>query len=88
MLNLSILLEAGNTAIGIMGAGIGAGLAVIGAGIGIGQIGSSAMEAIARQPEAVGDIRSNMIVVAALVEGAAFFAIVVCFLVVVFLKPA
>ena len=88
MLNLSIFLQAANTAVGIMGAGIGAGLAVIGAGIGIGQIGSSAMEAIARQPEAVGDIRSNMIVVAALVEGAAFFAIVVCFLITIFLKPA
>jgi F-type H+-transporting ATPase subunit c len=56
---------------------IGAGLAAIGAGIGIGLIGSKAMEAIARQPEAAGDIRSNMILVAALVEGAALFAIVV-----------
>jgi F-type H+-transporting ATPase subunit c len=88
MLTLSVILQAANSAIGIMGAGIGAGLAVIGAGIGIGHIGSSAMEGIARQPEAVGDIRSNMIVAAALVEGAAFFAIVVCFLIVVFLKPA
>ena len=59
----------------------GAGLA-IGAGIGIGQIGKGAVEAIARQPEAVGDIRSNMIVAAALIEGVAFFAIVVCLLVV------
>jgi F-type H+-transporting ATPase subunit c len=64
-----------------MGAGIGAGIAVIGAGIGIGKIGGSAMDAIARQPEAVGDIRSNMIVAAALVEGVAFFAIVVCLLI-------
>ncbi|MCI4648556.1 MAG: ATP synthase F0 subunit C [Phaeodactylibacter sp.] len=56
---------------------IGAGLAALGAGIGIGLIGSKAMEAIARQPEAAGDIRSNMILVAALVEGAALFAIVV-----------
>jgi len=56
---------------------IGAGLAVIGAGIGIGQIGGKAMEAIARQPEATGDIRTNMLIVAALVEGAALFAIVV-----------
>ncbi len=56
---------------------IGAGLAVIGAGIGIGQIGGKAMEAIARQPEAAGDIRTNMIIAAALVEGAALFAIVV-----------
>jgi F-type H+-transporting ATPase subunit c len=89
MSTLLIILQAvANNAIGIMGAGIGAGLAVIGAGIGIGRIGGAAMEAIARQPEAVGDIRSNMIVIAALVEGAAFFAIVVCFLVIIFLKPA
>ncbi len=65
-----------------MGAGIGAGVAVIGAGIGIGQIGGRAMDAIARQPEAVGDIRSNMIVSAALVEGVAFFAIVICLLII------
>jgi F-type H+-transporting ATPase subunit c len=58
-------------------AGIGAGLAVIGAGIGIGLIGSKAMESIARQPEAVSDIRTNMIIAAALLEGAALFAIVV-----------
>ena len=56
-------------------AAIGAGLAVIGAGIGIGMVGGKAMEAIARQPEAVGDIRSNMILMAALVEGAALIAI-------------
>lgn len=58
-------------------AAIGAGLAVIGAGIGIGQIGGKAMDGIARQPEAAGDIRVNMIIAAALVEGAALFAIVV-----------
>ncbi len=62
-------------------AGIGMGLAVIGAGIGIGNIGAKAMEAIARQPEAVGDIRGNMILTAALVEGAALIAIVLAFLV-------
>ena len=60
-------------------AAIGAGLAVIGAGIGIGTIGSKAMEAIARQPEAVGDIRANMILMAALVEGAALIAIILSF---------
>lgn len=59
-----------------MGA-IGAGLAALGAAIGVGWIGSRAMDAIARQPEAVNDIRSNMILTAALVEGAALFAIVV-----------
>jgi F-type H+-transporting ATPase subunit c len=75
---LAILL---NVAIAKMGAGIGAGIAAIGAGIGIGQIGKGAVESIARQPEAVGDIRSNMIVAAALIEGVAFFAIVVCLLI-------
>jgi F-type H+-transporting ATPase subunit c len=64
-----------------LGAGFGAGIAAIGAGIGIGQIGRGAVEAIARQPEAVGDIRSNMIISAALIEGVAFFAIVVCLLI-------
>ena len=73
---LTVLLEA---AAGIpqLGAGLGAGLAVIGAGRGIGKIGANAMDAIARQPEAVNDIRSNMILVAALVEGIAFFALIV-----------
>jgi F-type H+-transporting ATPase subunit c len=58
-------------------AAIGAGLAVIGAGIGIGRIGGSAMEAIARQPEATNKIQLAMIIAAALIEGAALFAIVV-----------
>ena len=62
-------------------AALGAGLAVIGAGLGIGQIGGKAMEAIARQPEATGDIRSNMILTAALVEGAALVAMVLSFFV-------
>jgi len=83
MLTLAVILQvAANVAIAKMGAGIGAGLAAIGAGIGIGRIGGSAVEAIARQPEAVGDIRSNMIVAAALIEGVAFFAIVICFLII------
>ena len=58
-------------------AGIGAGLAVIGAGIGIGKIGGSAMDAIARQPEAAGKIQTAMIIAAALIEGVALFAVVV-----------
>ncbi|HUH74337.1 MAG TPA: ATP synthase F0 subunit C [Chitinophagales bacterium] len=62
-------------------AALGAGLAALGAGIGIGSIGGKAMEAIARQPEASGDIRGAMIVAAALVEGAALAAIVISFLV-------
>ena len=82
---LSILLQAAaGLSIGklgaALGAGLGAGLAAIGAGIGIGKIGGSAMEAIARQPESVNDIRTNMIIIAALVEGVALFAVVVCFL--------
>lgn len=68
-------------ALAVMGAGLGAGVAALAAGIGIGRIGGSALEAIARQPEATGDIRANMIVAAALVEGAVFFAIVVCLLI-------
>jgi F-type H+-transporting ATPase subunit c len=81
---LSIILQvAGDfAAIAKCGAGIGAGLAAVGAGIGIGHAGGSALEAIARQPESLGDIRSNMILAAALVEGVAFFAIVVCLLII------
>ncbi len=66
-----------------LGAGIGAGLAAIGAGLGIGLIGNGAMEGIARQPEAVGDIRTNMIITAALVEGVALLGAVICVLIVV-----
>lgn len=69
------------TGVAKMGAAVGAGLAAIGAGIGIGRIGASAMEAIARQPEATGDIRSNMIVAAGLIEGVALFAVIICALV-------
>ena len=58
-------------------AAVGAGLAVIGAGLGIGRIGGSAMDAIARQPEAYSKIQLAMIISAALIEGAALFAIVI-----------
>lgn len=80
---LTILLQVAQDLLPIakMGAGLGAGIAAIGAGIGIGQIGKGAVESIARQPEAVGDIRSNMIIAAALIEGVAFFAIVISLLV-------
>ncbi|MDR1678939.1 MAG: ATP synthase F0 subunit C [Prevotellaceae bacterium] len=71
------------TALAKLGAAIGAGIAAIGAGIGIGKIGGSALEGIARQPEAVNDIRTNMIIAAALVEGVALFAIVVAVLAIV-----
>ena len=83
MINLLIVLQAvaGGVALAKFGAAIGAALSVFGAAFGIGKIGSSAMEAIARQPEAAGDVRSNMIVSAALIEGVAFFAIVVCLLI-------
>jgi F-type H+-transporting ATPase subunit c len=85
MLTLTVLLQAtAAAALGKLGAGLGAGIAAIAAGIGIGRIGSSAMEAIARQPEAGADIRSNMIVSAALIEGVAFFAVVVCMLILFF----
>lgn len=60
-----------------IGGGLAAGLAVVGAGLGIGRIGGSAVESIARQPEMAGPIGTNMIITAALVEGAALFAVVV-----------
>ena len=77
----SILLQAAaGVGLAKLGAAIGAGLSAIGAGIGIGKIGGSAMEAIARQPESSSNIRLNMIIIAALVEGGALFAVVVCLL--------
>ena len=63
-----------------LGAGIGAGLAAIGAAIGIGRIGGNAMDAMARQPEKIGELRSAMIIAAALVEGVAFFAVIIALL--------
>jgi F-type H+-transporting ATPase subunit c len=83
-MTLAVLLQvaAGSNAIGYLGAGIGAGLAAIGAGMGIGKIGGSAVESIARQPEATNDIRANMILAAALIEGVALFAVVACLLVI------
>ena len=73
-----LLLDA---ALGLMGAGIGAGIVAIGAGLGIGRIGGSAMEAIARQPEASGKIQTAMIISAALIEGVALFGVLVCLLI-------
>ena len=63
-----------------LAAGIGAGITVIGAGYGIGRLASAALEGMARQPEASGNIRGAMIVAAALIEGVAFFALVICIL--------
>lgn len=65
--------------LGVGLAALGAALAVIGAGLGISRIASSSVESIARQPEAAGDIRGAMIITAALIEGVALFAVVVCF---------
>lgn len=66
--------------LGLIGISVGAGLAVIGAGIGIGRIGQGAVEGTARQPEAAGSLRVTMIIAAALIEGVALFAIVICLL--------
>lgn len=63
-----------------VGAGLAAGLAVIGGGLGIGRIGGSAVESMARQPEASGTIGTNMLIAAALVEGATLFAVLGGFL--------
>ena len=68
-------------ALGYLGAAIGAGLAVIGAGIGIGRIGGSATEGMARQPEMAGRIQTAALILAALIEGATLFAIVVAYLI-------
>ena len=80
MLGLILAQAASGVGVAKLGACIGAGIAAIGAGIGIGRIGGSAMESIARQPESTGDIRTNMIVIAALIEGVALIALIVCIL--------
>jgi F-type H+-transporting ATPase subunit c len=68
------------TAMGYLSAGIGAGLIVIGAGYGIGKLAASAMEATGRQSEAAGQVRTSMIISAALIEGATFFGLAICIL--------
>ena len=78
MTSLAILLAA--DALAKLGATVGGGLAVIGAGIGIGKIGGQAMDAMARQPEMQSKLQSSMIVVAALVEGATFFTLIISIL--------
>ncbi len=78
---LSVLLQAAaGVGISKLGAAIGAGIAVLGAGMGIGRIGGAAMDAMARQPKESSNLRTNMIIAAALVEGVALIAIVVCLL--------
>lgn len=66
------------SSLGFLSAGIGAGIAALGAGLGIGRLGGSAVESIARQPESTGDIRTTMIIAAALIEGVALFGSVIC----------
>ncbi|PUZ22077.1 ATP synthase F0 subcomplex C subunit [Chitinophaga costaii] len=82
---LTVLLQAAEAGAGLAKAGgaIGAGVAAIAAGIGVGNIGKSALESIARQPEAANDIRANMILAAALVEGVALFGVIAGLLAVV-----
>lgn len=83
LLSTLLLQAAAGASLGKIGATIGAGLVAIGAGLGIGKIGASAMESMARQPEVSGNIRTNMLIVAALIEGIAMFAVIVCFIAVV-----
>lgn len=75
---LALLLD---VSLAVMGAGIGAGLVAIGAGLGIGKIGGAAMEGMARQPEASGKIQGAMLIIAALIEVAALFGLVICLLI-------
>ena len=78
---LTIILQAvAGAALGNAAAAIAAALAAFAAGYGIGKVGTSAMEAIARQPESAGNIRSSMIIVAGMIEGAALLGIIVCLL--------
>ncbi|MEW6062200.1 MAG: ATP synthase F0 subunit C [Bacteroidota bacterium] len=64
--------------LGYLAAGIGAGVSIIGAGIGIGKLAAAAMEASGRQPEVAGQVRTSMLIAAALIEGATFFALAIC----------
>ena len=66
---------------GAIGAGIGAALTIVGAGYGFGRIGAAALESMARQPEVAGQIGTNMLIIAALLEGATFFSLIVCILI-------
>ena len=77
---LSVLLLAAE-GLALLGAGIGAGIVALGAGLGIGKIGGSAMESIARQPEAGGKVQTAMIISAALIEGGALFGVIVCLII-------
>ena len=66
------------TAMGYLAAGFGAGLVILGAAFGIGKLAAAAMDASGRQPEVAGEVRTSMIISAALIEGATFFALAIC----------
>lgn len=83
MLGFILLQAVAGAALGKVGAAIGAALAAFAAGYGIGKVGTAAMEAIARQPEAAGNVRSSMIIVAGMIEGASLLGIIVCLLAIV-----
>ena len=80
---LSSILLLAVEGLALLGAGIGAGIVALGAGLGIGKIGGSAMESIARQPEAGGKVQTAMIISAALIEGVALFGVIVCLIIAV-----
>lgn len=80
ILSAILLQAAAGVALSKAGAALGAGIAAIAAAIGIGKIGKSTMESIARQPESAGNLRTAMIIAAGMIEGAALFAIIICFL--------
>jgi len=77
--NMTAVAAAGSRGLMAVGAGLGAGLAVIGAGLGIGRIGGQAVEGMARQPEAAARIQTAALILAALIEGAALFGVVIAF---------
>jgi F-type H+-transporting ATPase subunit c len=79
MLQEAAVAASNSNGLALIGAGVGAGLAVIGAGMGIGRIGGQAVEGMARQPEAAGKIQTAALILAAFIEGAALFGIVVAF---------
>ena len=80
MIDFAMMLAQEASTMGVMGIGIGMGLVILGAGLGIGKIGSSAVDAIARQPEAGGTISTQMLISAALIEGVTVIALVLLFL--------
>ena len=78
MLTMMLILDA---SLALLGAGMGAGVVTLAAAFGIGKIGTAAMEAIARQPEASNKIQTAMIIAAALIEGVALFGVLICLLI-------